>query len=129
MVRSSLEPNATHVFNSHMPNGQFQYSNRQEDGGVVTVTDNASVDVPCLWLRMSRKGNVITTNVACASDTNNIEDDCNEDPPSCGINESDQISVEISMMSSVFVGLVVTSFDGTRDLNVANFRHVQLSEV
>eukprot|EP00978_Attheya_sp_CCMP212_P003589 scaffold7518_cov32-Attheya_sp.AAC.3 len=104
MVWSSLEPNvATHVFNSHIPNRQLQYSCNQKDGDVVTVTNNASVDVPCLWLLIVREGDVIHTDVACTSETNNIEDNCFLDPNCASIDESDQTSVdvEIPMMESV----------------------------
>lgn len=59
-IRESLAPNARHAFMGVSPEGGFTLLRRTTSGGQTSRTNSGSGTLPALWVRLVRKGNIIT---------------------------------------------------------------------
>jgi regulation of enolase protein 1 (concanavalin A-like superfamily) len=98
MIRNSLEPNDVHVTAVLGANGTAEMESRSTKGGGTTVADVANLGNPC-WLKISRNGNDFT--VQRSKDGTNWY--------SFGTDPNVPSKVTITMGSTVYIGLVVTS--------------------
>jgi regulation of enolase protein 1 (concanavalin A-like superfamily) len=98
MIRNSLEPNDVHVTAVLAANNTAEMESRSTKGGGTTVADVTNLGNPC-WLKISRNGNDFT--VQRSKDGTNWY--------SFGTDPNVPSKVTITMGSTVYIGLVVTS--------------------
>jgi hypothetical protein len=98
MIRNSLEPNDVHVTAVLAANGTAEMESRSTKGGTTTTADITGLGNPC-WLKISRSGNDFT--VQRSKDGTNWY--------SFGTDPNVPSKVTITMGSTVYIGLVVTS--------------------
>jgi VCBS repeat-containing protein len=60
-IRESLAPNSKHTFMGVTPEGGFTMLRRTSTDGQTTRTNSGSGTLPSLWVRLVRKGNIITS--------------------------------------------------------------------
>lgn len=60
-IRESLAPNSKHTFMGVTPEGGFTLLRRTSTDGQTTRTNSGSGTLPSLWVRLVRKGNIITS--------------------------------------------------------------------
>ncbi|MGH9163156.1 MAG: PQQ-dependent sugar dehydrogenase [Vicinamibacteraceae bacterium] len=108
MVRASLTANSRHAMMMALPSDSISFKYRRTNGGA-TAPPGADPNVPLpVWLRVTRSGNTLTGYYS-----------------SDGITWTRRGSVTISLPSSVFIGLAVTSHaDGV--LATATFDNVRV---
>jgi regulation of enolase protein 1 (concanavalin A-like superfamily) len=98
MIRNSLEPNDVHVTAVLAANNTAEMESRSTKGGGTTVADVTNLGNPC-WLKISRSGNDFTVQRS-KDGTNWLPFGTDPNVPS---------KVTITMGSTVYIGLVVTS--------------------
>mmetsp|Transcript_9212 Transcript_9212/g.15135 ORF Transcript_9212/g.15135 Transcript_9212/m.15135 type:complete len:325 (-) Transcript_9212:106-1080(-) len=101
-VRQSLDPLAANIFISHKPHAQAEWSWRKEYNGTYFSGSDGSPDVKCLWITLTRNGNIFKSTYAYDPQMPNEECESDFD---IGL---DQL-VEIDMSETVYVGLAVSS--------------------
>lgn len=107
MIRESLNANAKHADLLLTPSNGFTFQYRTTAGGTTQSVKQASSSPA--WLKLQRTGNVIKGYVS-----NN------------GLNWGDIGNVTVSMNSTVYVGLAVTSHN-TSQLSTATFEYVTVN--
>ncbi|KAL7494824.1 hypothetical protein ACHAWT_006557, partial [Skeletonema menzelii] len=63
-VRQSLDPLAANIFISHKPHAQAEWSWRKEYNGTYFSGSDGSPDVKCLWITLTRNGNIFKSTYA-----------------------------------------------------------------
>jgi regulation of enolase protein 1 (concanavalin A-like superfamily) len=91
MIRQSLAANSMHAMMDVTPGNGAEFSRRTSAGGTTTATLRSGLSAP-RWVRLVRSGNTFTGSVS-----------------SDGVTWSQVGSSTITMTSSVYVGLIVTS--------------------
>ncbi len=108
MIRESLDANARHAMAVMKPTGYTSFQRRTTQGGATASQTSGRQKVP-YWVKLTRAGNSFTSHVSTDGKT------------------WTQLgsTITISMASSVYVGLAVSSRD-TNLLNTATFDNVNL---
>lgn len=122
-VRQSLDPLAANIFISHKPEAQAEWSWRTEYNGTYFSDIDGSPDVTCLWITLTRSGNIFTSTYAYDPQ---LPGEVCESEQDIGLDQQ----VEIDMSETVYVGLAVSSevYDGpgsSCEFTEADFESIQ----
>lgn len=107
-IRESLAPNAKHNFMGVKPDGGFTLLRRTSTGGQTTQTNSGSGSLPNLWVRLVRKGNIITS--FRSND---------------GSRWSAVSRTNLSLGASCYIGLAV--YGGSDSLSTGEFRNITIT--
>jgi len=123
MIRESLDPGSTHGFMVVTPNNRRAFQNRPTTAGAsFSAHSNTNQITLPFWLRLERKGSQFTASYSTNGTTWTVQPATENTGTDASPNPQ-----TISMGASVYVGLGVTSNNGSAGACVADFADVTTS--
>jgi len=107
-IRESLAPNAKHNFMGVKADGSFTLLRRTSTGGLTTQNTSGSGSLPKLWVRLVRKGNIITS--FRSND---------------GFRWNSVARTNLSLGASCYIGLAV--YGGSDSLSTGEFKNITIT--